>query len=485
MADEFQYDLFLSHSAKDKDVVRPVAERLRADGLHVWFDEWEIKPGDSIPAKVEEGLERSRVLVLCMSANAFGSDWAHLEAGTFRFRDPLNKGRRFIPLRLDKTPIKGSLAQFRYITWRPDECEKACAELIAACRPAVVLPSDDVAPTDPRSPIATDRDPKRPKRKIVKRTPNSLEGANPPVMIAPPTPRTTIWVLGSYSELETLEVSLVRKVIATLGSSLAARGVRLVSGQSDMLNELAAHYRHFAMTMNPRGPLPIILDGRLRRTDLRVLFCDTIGGIPDLAIVVGGGVSRGRVAEECDAAEKAGIPILPVAATGGAAAQVRLTAHNAIDLLENMGRTASETDATDLVAALLMAVDRYARQARQAISRPTSNLDGADTHSNERLTRLEINKLVKRYIGVNGGYLGDFSYRTHQDFYLDLGLDIDPNEFDGTTRARFIKILSESASEVQARILEGILDKYPVGSSSMRTHKQRAEIVGWITRLRA
>jgi hypothetical protein len=65
-----------------------------------------LKPGDSIPAKIEEGLERSRVLVLCMSANAFGSDWAQLEAGTFRFRDPLNNDRRFIPLRLDDAPIK-------------------------------------------------------------------------------------------------------------------------------------------------------------------------------------------------------------------------------------------------------------------------------------------------------------------------------------------------------------------------------------------
>lgn len=87
MADDFTYDVFLSHSAKDKEVVRPVAERLRADGLRVWFDEWEIHPGDSIPAKVEEGLECSRVLVFCMSANAFGSDWVTLESQTFRFRD--------------------------------------------------------------------------------------------------------------------------------------------------------------------------------------------------------------------------------------------------------------------------------------------------------------------------------------------------------------------------------------------------------------
>ena len=82
MADDFQYDVFLSHSSKDKAVVRDVARRLRAYGLRVWLDEDEIKPGDHIQRKVEEGLEHSRVLVLCMSANALGSDWAKLEAGT-------------------------------------------------------------------------------------------------------------------------------------------------------------------------------------------------------------------------------------------------------------------------------------------------------------------------------------------------------------------------------------------------------------------
>ena len=94
---DFHYDVFLSHGAKDKAVVRPLAERLWADGVKVWFDEWVLMPGDSIPARMEEGLERSRVLVLCMSANAFGSGWAQLESGTFRFREPLNKDRRFLP----------------------------------------------------------------------------------------------------------------------------------------------------------------------------------------------------------------------------------------------------------------------------------------------------------------------------------------------------------------------------------------------------
>src|SRR5450759_1595415 len=38
----FTHDVFLSHSAKDKAVVRTVAERLRGAGLRLWFDEWEI-----------------------------------------------------------------------------------------------------------------------------------------------------------------------------------------------------------------------------------------------------------------------------------------------------------------------------------------------------------------------------------------------------------------------------------------------------------
>jgi hypothetical protein len=100
-AEVFTHDVFISHSSKDKAVVREVAERLREDGLKVWFDDWEIRPGDSIPAKIEEGLEHSRVLVLCMSANTFGSGWARLESYTCRFKDPLKRERRFISSRTE------------------------------------------------------------------------------------------------------------------------------------------------------------------------------------------------------------------------------------------------------------------------------------------------------------------------------------------------------------------------------------------------
>jgi hypothetical protein len=56
MAKDFQYNVFLSHSSKDKTVVRELAARLQRDGARVWLDEEQIKPGDSIPAKIEESV---------------------------------------------------------------------------------------------------------------------------------------------------------------------------------------------------------------------------------------------------------------------------------------------------------------------------------------------------------------------------------------------------------------------------------------------
>ena len=48
MPNDFTHDVFLSHSSKDKAVVRAVAERLRADGLRGWLS-CKIQPGFDIP----------------------------------------------------------------------------------------------------------------------------------------------------------------------------------------------------------------------------------------------------------------------------------------------------------------------------------------------------------------------------------------------------------------------------------------------------
>ena len=83
-----------------------LAERLRKDGLKVWFDECEIAEAEGAKRKSASELQPS-----ALSLEAFLSA-------------PLNTERRFIPLRLDDAPIKGSLAQFLYINWLPEDPEQ-------------------------------------------------------------------------------------------------------------------------------------------------------------------------------------------------------------------------------------------------------------------------------------------------------------------------------------------------------------------------
>lgn len=136
MTQKFTYDVFVSHSAKDKAIALDIASRLAKDGLKVWFDDWEIQLGDSIPLKIEQGLESARTFVLCMSENAFSSDWVSLEIQSFRFRDPVNKYRRFIPLRLDSVEPKGLISHFQYLDWR-NSSEDAYKKLFEICKPTI------------------------------------------------------------------------------------------------------------------------------------------------------------------------------------------------------------------------------------------------------------------------------------------------------------------------------------------------------------
>ena len=133
MPDRFEYDVFLSHNSADKPRVRKLAERLKGAGLRVWLDEWVIKPGDDIYLAIERGLESARVQVLCLSPAALGSEWVALERSTVLFRDPTNKGRRFVPLLLSDCDLPDTLRRYKYVDFRA-ESEAGIVELLSVCK---------------------------------------------------------------------------------------------------------------------------------------------------------------------------------------------------------------------------------------------------------------------------------------------------------------------------------------------------------------
>lgn len=102
------------------------------------------------------------------------------------------------------------------------------------------------------------------------------------------------------------------------------------------------------------------------------------------------------------------------------------------------------------------------------------------------LSQQQVMRLVNLYIGVEAGYLGDFSYRTHQEFYSEYcGIDdVDTQTFDGTTRQRFIAILLSRAPQDQAKILRGVITKFgdEDGAAPSRLQLQ-TEVESWATEL--
>lgn len=76
-----KYDIFLSYQIKDREWVGCLVDALSEQGLHVWYDEMEIKPGDSMLDRVEEGLHDSTYVVFVITSETARSNWAAAELG--------------------------------------------------------------------------------------------------------------------------------------------------------------------------------------------------------------------------------------------------------------------------------------------------------------------------------------------------------------------------------------------------------------------
>jgi len=105
------------------------------------------------------------------------------------------------------------------------------------------------------------------------------------------------------------------------------------------------------------------------------------------------------------------------------------------------------------------------------------------------LTEAEIVRIVNRYIGVSGGYLGlpdRFTYRTHAEFYAeycDLSVDLSP--FEGTTRETFMAALASLSSRDQAKVLRGLIERFPPDERGAPTSRPTAHgvLLSYIERL--
>lgn len=97
------YDVFISHAHEDKEgFATPFVEELRKRGVKVWYDNDEIKWGDSLRAKIDSGLKHSRFGIVVISRSFISKGWTNHELdGLFNLE--MTHGKTILPIWHDIT----------------------------------------------------------------------------------------------------------------------------------------------------------------------------------------------------------------------------------------------------------------------------------------------------------------------------------------------------------------------------------------------
>ena len=82
------YDAFISHASEDKDsLVRPLARLLNKMGFYIWYDEFELKIGDSLRQSIDQGLVNSNYGIVVLSKSFFAKNWPQYELNGLTARE--------------------------------------------------------------------------------------------------------------------------------------------------------------------------------------------------------------------------------------------------------------------------------------------------------------------------------------------------------------------------------------------------------------
>ena len=104
---------FISHNSADKETARLLAVELVELGVDVWFDEWHLRPGDSITGGIESGIVDCDAFILVWSANARRSKWVGTELRAALRRRVDDESMRVIPVMVDQTRLPALVADYR------------------------------------------------------------------------------------------------------------------------------------------------------------------------------------------------------------------------------------------------------------------------------------------------------------------------------------------------------------------------------------
>ena len=110
------FDVFISYNSRDKPKVRKIAAELRNLGLRVWFDEWELRPGQPWQQALEEVVETCETAAVMIGPSGLGP-WEEPEIWAL-LSEFVKRKMPVIPVLLPGAPSSPRLPLFlRVFTW--------------------------------------------------------------------------------------------------------------------------------------------------------------------------------------------------------------------------------------------------------------------------------------------------------------------------------------------------------------------------------
>ena len=112
--------VFISYSHADRTFVERLAHKLVQNRILVWWDEWEIKVGDSLLQKIESGITSTSYLIVVLSSTSVVSAWVQEELRAALTRQLHEKKTIALPVLLDNCETPLFLRDKRYADFRED-----------------------------------------------------------------------------------------------------------------------------------------------------------------------------------------------------------------------------------------------------------------------------------------------------------------------------------------------------------------------------
>lgn len=113
--------VFLSHSSKDKKIIDKIFNEFQKNGIHAWYDKYQIEPGDSITEKINQGLDESDIGIICISNNFLDSTsgWTKNELNYFIQRRMHDPSKYFIIINFDvpHDKLPSLIQDYKYINF--------------------------------------------------------------------------------------------------------------------------------------------------------------------------------------------------------------------------------------------------------------------------------------------------------------------------------------------------------------------------------